>query len=81
MLKALLFDLDGTLAETNSVHRLAWVEILNPHGYDVTWGFYQDRINGRLTPEIVADLFPDLSPEEVQKKADAKEAAFRERTG
>ena len=36
MLKALLFDLDGTLADTNSGHRLAWVKILKPYGYDVT---------------------------------------------
>ena len=78
MLKALLFDLDGTLADTNSVHRLTWVKILKPYGYDVTWDFYRDRISGRLTPEIVADLFPDLSSEEVEKMAEAKEAAFRE---
>jgi HAD superfamily hydrolase (TIGR01509 family) len=81
MFKALLFDLDGTLADTNSVHRLTWVEILKPYGYDVTWDFYRDRISGRLTPEIVADLFPDFSPEEVQAMAEAKEANFRERAG
>jgi HAD superfamily hydrolase (TIGR01509 family) len=81
MIKALLFDLDGTLADTNSVHRSTWTEILEPYGYDVTWDFYQDRINGRLTPEVVADLFPDLSPKEAREMAEAKEAAFRERTG
>jgi HAD superfamily hydrolase (TIGR01509 family) len=79
VIKALLFDLDGTLAETNSVHCMAWVEILRPYGYHVTWDLYRDRINGRLTPEIVSDLLPDLSPEETQKMADDKEAAFRER--
>ena len=81
MLKALLFDLDGTLADTNSVHRLTWVKTLEPYGYDVTWDFYRDRINGRLTPEVVTDLFPDLSPEEVQTMADTKESNFRERAG
>ncbi len=81
MLKALLFDLDGTLADTNSVHRLTWVKTLEPYGYDVTWDFYRDRINGRLTPEVVTDLFPDLSPEEVQAMADTKESNFRERAG
>ena len=81
MLKALLFDLDGTLADTNSVHRSTWVKVLKPHGYDVTWDFYRDKINGRLTPEVVADLFPEFSPEEVQEMAEAKEASFRERAG
>ena len=81
MLKALLFDLDGTLADTNFVHRLTWVKTLEPYGYNVTWDFYRDRINGRLTPEVVTDLFPDLSPEEVQAMADTKESNFRERAG
>ena len=79
-IKALLFDLDGTLSETNSVHYLSWAEILKPHGYDVSWDFYRDRISGRLSPEVVADLFPDLSPEEGRKIADSKEANFRERS-
>src|SRR3954453_14023912 len=79
MLKALLFDLDGTLADTNSVHRLAWVEALKPHGYDVTWDFYRDNISGRLTSEIVSDLLPGFSPEEGQELVNAKEADFRER--
>ncbi len=81
MIKALLFDLDGTLADTNSVHRSTWTEILEPYGYDVTWDFYQARINGRLTPEVVTDLFPDFSPEEAREMAEDKEAAFRERAG
>ncbi len=81
MLKALLFDLDGTLADTNSVHRLSWVEALKPYGYDVTWDFYRENITGRVTSEIVEDLLPDLSPEEGWELVDAKEADFRERAG
>lgn len=81
MLKALLFDLDGTLAQTNSVHHSTWVKVLEPHGYDVTWDFYRDRISGRLAPEIVTDLLPDLSDEEAQEMAEQKEAQFREQAG
>jgi HAD superfamily hydrolase (TIGR01509 family) len=81
MLKALLFDLDGTLADTNSVHRLAWMERLRPHGYDVTWDFYRENITGRVSTEVVTDLLPDLSPEEIQEIAEAKEASFREQAG
>jgi HAD superfamily hydrolase (TIGR01509 family) len=81
MLKALLFDLDGTLAQTNSVHHSTWVKVLEPHGYDVTWDFYRDRISGRLAPEIVTDLLPDLSDEEAQEMAEKKEAQFREQAG
>jgi HAD superfamily hydrolase (TIGR01509 family) len=81
MLKALLFDLDGTLANTNPVHRSTWEKFLEPHGYDVTWDFYRDNISGRVGQEMVLDLFPDLSPEEAQEMADAKDAEFRERAG
>ena len=79
MLKALLFDLDGTLAETDSVHHPTWAELLKPHGYDVDWAFYQERISGRLNPDIVAEFLPDLSEEEGRAMIEAKEADFRER--
>ncbi|CAA9453333.1 MAG: Beta-phosphoglucomutase [uncultured Rubrobacteraceae bacterium] len=81
MLKALLFDLDGTIADTNSVHRLAWVEMLEPYGYDVDWDFYRENITGRIATDVVADLSPGFSPEEVQEIAEAKEANFREQAG
>jgi HAD superfamily hydrolase (TIGR01509 family) len=81
MLKALLFDLDGTLADTNSVHRVTWAEALRPYGYDVTWDFYREHITGRVTTEIVADLLPDFSTEEGRELIESKEADFRERAG
>ncbi|CAA9458283.1 MAG: Beta-phosphoglucomutase [uncultured Rubrobacteraceae bacterium] len=79
MLKALLFDLDGTLAETDSVHHPTWAELLKPHGYDVDWAFFQERMSGRLNPDIVTELLPNLSEEEGLAMVEAKEADFRER--
>ncbi len=81
MLKALLFDLDGTLADTNPVHRSTWEKFLEPYGYDVTWDFYRENISGRVGQEMVLDLFPNLSREEAQEMSDAKDAWFRERAG
>lgn len=79
MLRALLFDLDGTLAETDSVHHPTWADLLRPHGYDVDWAFFQERLSGRLNPDIVAELLPDMSEEEGRAMVEAKEADFRER--
>ncbi len=79
MYRALLFDLDGTLAETDSLHLPAWVAALAPHGVEVDEEFYRERISGRSTPEIVRDLLPDLTEEEGTSIGDAKEASFRER--
>ena len=79
MYRALLFDLDGTLAETDSLHLPTWVDVLEPYGVRVDEDFYRESISGRSTSEIVRDLLPELSDEENRSVGDAKEASFRER--
>lgn len=77
MLRALLFDLDGTLADTDPLHLLAWREVLAPYGLEVDPETYRRRISGRLNPEIVRDLL-GLKGEEARRLIEAKEARFRE---
>jgi HAD superfamily hydrolase (TIGR01509 family) len=77
--RALLFDLDGTLAETDSLHLPTWVDVLRPHGIEVDEEFYRDNISGRSNSKVVEDLLPDLSTEDGRDLTDAKEASFRER--
>ena len=79
MYRALLFDLDGTLAETDPLHLPTWVDVLEPYGVGVDEEFYRQSISGRNTAEIIRDLLPDLSDEENRSVGDAKEARFRER--
>ena len=79
MYRALLFDLDGTLAETDSLHLPTWVDVLGPYGIEVDERFYKESLSGRSNSKIVQDLLPCLSAEEGRKLADAKEASFRER--
>ena len=79
MYRALLFDLDGTLAETDSLHLPTWVNVLRPYGIEIDEEFYRERISGRSNSKIVEDLLPDLSAKEGRGLADAKEASFRER--
>ncbi|KGQ22895.2 HAD family hydrolase [Thermus filiformis] len=75
-MKALLFDLDGTLADTDPLHLLAWQEVLRPYGLAVDPRFYRERISGRLNPEIVRDLL-GLEGKEAEELIEAKEALFR----
>jgi HAD superfamily hydrolase (TIGR01509 family) len=77
--RALLFDLDGTLAETDSLHLPTWVDALEPYGVEVDEELYRDNISGRSTGEIVRELLPDLTDEQGRSIGDAKEASFRER--
>jgi HAD superfamily hydrolase (TIGR01509 family) len=76
--RALLFDLDGTLAETDSLHLPTWVDALQPYGVEVDEEFYRDRISGRSTAQIVRELLPDVTDEQGRSIGDAKEASFRE---
>lgn len=78
MVKALLFDLDGTLANTDPIHRQIWADLLAPLGYRVDRTFYQKHISGRLNPDIVRELLPHLPPEEEPEWSAAKEAYFRQ---
>jgi HAD superfamily hydrolase (TIGR01509 family) len=63
MLTALIFDLDGTLADTNEAHTQSWVQGLADHGYQIA----ADRIR----PEMGKggdNLFPDLFGREAEEK-------------
>lgn len=78
MLAAILFDLDGTLVNTDPIHYKAWQEILRNYSLEIDEAFYKRRISGRLNPAIVQDILPRMSLEEGQQLADEKEARFRE---
>ncbi|OCQ96088.1 hydrolase [Nostoc sp. MBR 210] len=78
MLAAVLFDLDGTIVNTDPIHYQAWQQMFADYNIEIDEKFYKSRISGRLNPEIVKDILPQLSPTEGQKFADDKEALFRE---
>lgn len=78
MLKAILFDLDGTLVNTDPLHYQSWQEILRDYGMEIDRIFYKAKISGRLNPLIIQDLLPQLSFEAGRQLADCKEARFRE---
>lgn len=80
MIRALLFDLDGTLAETDTLHFEEWRGLLSRQGIEADWDLYQRRISGRLNPDIAADLLPHLSETEAGRLLDEKESEFRRRT-
>lgn len=74
---ALLFDLDGTMLMTDDIHREVFVDLLKPHGLDVTEEFYMAHLHGRLNTDFFAEFLPHL--EDPQGLSDHKEALFRER--
>jgi HAD superfamily hydrolase (TIGR01509 family) len=79
MLKALLFDLDGTLSHTDPVHYDTWFDLLLEYGIEINPDLYKTHFSGRLNEAIVRDLLPQLSPQEGIELSDRKEAEFRRR--
>lgn len=77
MLKAVLFDLDGTLADTDSIHFAVWQDILIRFDLDIDRAFYTQRISGRTNSKIIKDIIPQLSLEEAWKLATEKEETYR----
>jgi HAD superfamily hydrolase (TIGR01509 family) len=77
MLKALLFDLDGTLANTDPLHQIVWQQLLEPYGYQVDALFYRQRISGRLNQDLVRELLPQFYPDQEPQLSAHKEAQFR----
>lgn len=77
MLEAILFDLDGTLADTDSIHFAVWQDILIRYDLDIDRTFYRQRISGRTNSKIIQDIIPQLSLEEAWKLATEKEENYR----
>src|SRR5262245_34472774 len=81
MLQALLFDLDGTLSDTDPLHLRAWQQCLEGSGIAVDEAFYRAHITGRTTPAVVKHLFPDFDAAQVAQFSADKEVKFRALAG
>jgi HAD superfamily hydrolase (TIGR01509 family) len=77
MLKALIFDMDGTLVHSDPVHLQAFAETLGPQGIVIDEELYRSSIIGHTNESIFATLLPHVPVEEHADYADQKEAAFR----
>nr|WP_314482825.1 HAD-IA family hydrolase [uncultured Pseudomonas sp.] len=79
MLTALLFDLDGTLTDTDTLHLQAFRQLLHEYdGRELSQGQFDAQISGRANGELFAELFEGASLEQRNALAERKEALFRE---
>ncbi|MFJ3077647.1 HAD family hydrolase [Pseudomonas sp. NPDC087029] len=79
MLTALLFDLDGTLTDTDTLHLQAFRQLLHDYdGRELTQAQFDAQVSGRANGELFAELFPQASAAQCQALAERKEALFRE---
>ena len=61
-LSALLFDLDGTLVDTDALHFAATQQALERFGVTISQDYYAEHIYGGKNEDIVRRLLPGQSP-------------------
>jgi HAD superfamily hydrolase (TIGR01509 family) len=74
---ALLFDLDGTLIDSDPVHLRAFQRVFGAHGVIVDHAIFAERIQGFGNAAIGDYFLPHLSEAARAAALEAKEAEFR----
>ena len=73
----LLYDLDGTLVDSDALHLRAFAEVLRGAGVVVDDASYRSNIAGRSNDLIIAGAYPDASQMQRVEIAARKEALYR----
>ncbi len=77
-IKAILFDIDGTLVDTNDAHVLAWEEAFATIGTSFDRQVIHDQI-GKGTDMLVPTLLPDADKDQQETLGDTHGAIFKAR--
>ena len=78
MRDVLLFDIDGTLADTDALHFEAYRCLLAKHGKTIDHATYMSSVMGHTNENIMAWMMPEADLAGRRAFSDAKEAMFRE---
>jgi beta-phosphoglucomutase len=77
--KAVIFDLDGTILDNNSFHLETWKKYLEKAGRHITEEEFNANFNGRTNQDVVKYLYGEnLTAEEALQHTNDKEALYRE---
>jgi HAD superfamily hydrolase (TIGR01509 family) len=75
--KALLFDIDGTLTDTDALHLTAFNEVLGPHGHAFDHARFTRELQGFSNASISERFLAGQPPERQAAIMGEKEHAFR----
>jgi HAD superfamily hydrolase (TIGR01509 family) len=79
MKPSFLFDLDGTLVDTDHAHFAAFGEVFAPYGVSIDWEIYRTKIMGANNKAITTEFLGHVPAGEHAAIMDRKEALYRER--
>jgi membrane protein len=77
MIKAVLFDIDGTLIDSNDLHVEAWHQVFSEAGHEIERSAIHDQI-GKGGDNLVPALLPHLSQGEQKALADGQGRLFKQ---
>ena len=81
-LDAVLFDIDGTLLNSDALHLAVFQDVLQEEGFNggdrIDEAFFMRHISGRQNAQICAALFPDWPVDRGVAFSARKEQRFRE---
>lgn len=77
MIKAVIFDMDGVMADNNEYHKKALQEFCATHGYSLSEEELRKNIYGRANKDWLTNLFGELPEDKIQQYAHEKEALYR----
>jgi HAD superfamily hydrolase (TIGR01509 family) len=75
--RALLFDIDGTLADTDPLHLKAFNQVLGPHGHVFDHARFSRELQGFANVAIGERFLPHEAPERRALILEEKEEVFR----
>ena len=83
-IRAVLFDFDGTLIDSEYLHHEAWLEAVEPWGVTLGWEDYKRQLVG-ISDTRASEFFLDLAgkprtPEAIKAGRERKHAAYRRRS-
>jgi HAD superfamily hydrolase (TIGR01509 family) len=76
-MRAVLWDLDGTLVDSLEFHWLSWRDTMAAEGHHITYEQFLASFGQRNDRILPVWLGPDTPAERIQRIGDAKEAEYR----
>lgn len=77
-IKAVIFDLDGTMLDNNPYHLAAWRQYLTNLGIQISDEAYRKHINGRTNKDAIEYIYQrNMTSEEAMVYTLEKEAVYR----
>src|SRR5690606_25622546 len=73
-----LFDMDGVIVDSNPAHKIALKQFCTKHGHNLTEDQLREKIYGRTNKDWIPAVFGKISPVQLKRYADEKEALFRD---